>query len=256
MSCVCVCVCVCDRLLAQPHQEHVHKVLLVAFARADVDLRVLEDFATEANVPGLKVSPPPPFSVRVLQGFCDGGQCSWAQDNPPHTPFPSPFFLFSLMFLSSTLASVLACPGAPLCELSPHPAWCMATSSRHIGKRDLLRTHTCSVQGERCSEAASAYACAFHEPHVTNPMHLQDCFKAQRQLIDLMKGPSLEVVLEEVTRFQKFGCVDLRHLLCLLEKVREPSAVNTMFFTTTTPSRKKEVDTVIKALRQMIKNEK
>jgi hypothetical protein len=84
---------------------------------------------------------------------------------------------------------------------------------------------------------------------------MQDCFKAPRQLIDLMTGPSLNLVLEEVTRFQKFGTVDLRQLLALLEKVREPSAVNTMFFTTTTASRKKEVDAVIKALRQIVKME-
>ena len=75
-------------------------------------------FATEANVLGLKVIiPPHPLS-------------------PPRFP---------LMLLSQPLASVLPRPGAPPCELSPHPAWCMATSSR-------------SVQGERCLERASACA--------------------------------------------------------------------------------------------------
>jgi hypothetical protein len=38
-------------------------------------------------------------------------------------------------------------------------------------------------------------------------------------------------------------------------QVREPSAVNTMFFTTTTPSRKKEVDKVIKKLRELVKHD-
>jgi len=69
-----------------------------------------------------------------------------------------------------------------------------------------------------------------------------------------MRGPSLEVILEEVTRFQKFGTVSLPELLAMLEKVREPSSVNTMFFTTTTASRKKEVDLVVRKLRELVKH--
>jgi hypothetical protein len=129
------CKSVASRLLAQPHQPHVRKVHLAAFQRADVDLKVLESFANDTKVAGLK-----------------------------------------------------------------------------------------------------------------------DCFAAPRQLIDLLTGPSLEVILEEVTRFRKFGTVDLPHLLALLDKVREPSAVNTMFFTTTAASRKREVDGVIKRLRELVKS--
>jgi len=88
----------------------------------------------------------------------------------------------------------------------------------------------------------------------TQVANLKDCFNAPRQLIDLMRGPSLEVILEEVTRFQKFGTVSLPELLAVLEKVREPSSVNTMFFTTTTASRKKEVDLVVRKLRELVKH--
>ena len=38
-------------------------------------------------------------------------------------------------------------------------------------------------------------------------------------------------------------------------QVREPSAVNTMFFTTTVPSRKKEVDHVLRQLKTVVKND-
>jgi len=48
------CKSVASRLLAQPHQPHVRKVHLAAFQRADVDLKVLESFANDTKVAGLK----------------------------------------------------------------------------------------------------------------------------------------------------------------------------------------------------------
>jgi hypothetical protein len=108
--------------LAQPHQEHVHKVLLVAFTRADVDLRVLEDFATEANVPGLKVLSPPPPSFFFV---CASWKTFATEVNvlglkviiPPHLlsrPFPLDVArLNPLMLRASTPLLRAPLPGRP-----------------------------------------------------------------------------------------------------------------------------------------------
>lgn len=189
-------------------------------------------------------------SAATVEDIMNGGDAEFEWAPTKAETQPSNYILELSSYLMATFPAFSALPAATREAL--YYITCKSISSRllaqphqpHVRKIHLAAFKRADVDLQVLETLAAE----------TRVSGLKDCFSAPRQLVNLLTAASLEVVLDEVTRFQKFGTVDLAQLLALLEKVREPSAVNTMFFTTTTGSRKREVDAVVKRLRELVRS--